>query len=521
MNSFIQRHREEVIGMLNGFDRLRFRGSKRLWCTVGGMLSYLWQVQVRLKDFRAYALSLTERLRQATVRLAESKGRPLRYLASSSQDKEALARSIGERDGVEEGLIAVFSAVEPCWSYHLHRNRETRQLDLVGGPSKCLHYYHYHRHPRLGFLHVRLQTWFPFTVHVCLHGREWLSRQMDAEGIGYHRRDNCFVDLADPDRAQRWADRQLRADWPKLLDGLVRLAHPGHEAMFGGPAVPYYWSVQESEWASDVMFRSAEALSCLYPHLIRHAMTTLDSREVMRFLGRYVPRRGGVDGRFSGEVVSDVKTRPEGVRIKHRLDRNAIKMYNKEGSVLRVETTVNEPRDFKAYRPKEGDPGGEKQWRYLRRGVADLHRRAEVCQAANERYLESMASVDEPEPLGELVEPLCRPVRWKGRRVRALQPLSGQDAALLEAVSRGEFLLNGFRNRDLRTLLYGDPPSRPTERRRQSSALTRQLRLLRAHGLIRKVSRTHRYLLSPCGHKAITALLSARQADTAKLIAAA
>lgn len=520
MNQFVQRHRDVVIGQLNGFDRIRFRGSKRLLCNVGGMLSFLWQVQVLLKDFKDYAMSLTDQLRQATVQVARDHDRPLRYLLSSSLDKEQFARDIAARDGVREGLIAVFSAVEPCWSYHLHRNRQSKHLDLVGGPSKCLHYYHYYQHPQLGFLHVRLQTWFPFTVHICLNGREWLARQMDAQGLGYSRADNCFLDLADVRRAQHLMDRQLRTDWPKLLDGLTAQANPAQRAMFPRVKVPYYWSVQESEWASDVMFRSAADLSRLYPRLLQHGITTLDSREVMRFLGRKVPAAGGVNGHFDGQVVSDLKARPEGVRIKHRVDRNSVKMYNKQGSVLRVETTINQPRDMKVFRPKEGDPGGQKQWRYLRRGVADLHRRGEVCQASNERYLAAMASVDAGRPLADLAGPLCRPTRWKGQRARALNPLGGEDAALLAAVARGEFALTGFRNRDLRGLLFKPSPD-PAEQRRQSGRVTRLIRLLRAHHLIRKLPHTHRYVLSAKGHQAIAALLSARQADTAKLLEAA
>jgi hypothetical protein len=521
MNSFVQRHSDVVIGQLNGFDRIRLRGSKRLLCNLGGMFSFLWQVQVLLKDFKDYAMSLTDQLRQATVQVARDHDQEVRYLPSSSSSKEDLARAIAMREGIDEGLIAIFSAVEPCWSYHIHRNRDTRQLDLVGGPSKCLHYYHYYQHPQLGFMHVRMQTWFPFTVHICLNGREWLARQMDAEGLAYSRAGNCFLDLADVGRAQQLMDRQLRTDWPTLLNSLVASANPVHEAMFPKAKVPYYWSVQQSEWAGDVMFRSAADLSRLYPRLLAHGMTTLDSPEVMRFLGRKVPAHGGVNGNFTGQVVTDLRQRPEGVRLKHHVNGNSVKMYNKQGSVLRTETTINQPRDFQVYRPKEGDPGGEKAWRYMRRGVADLHRRAQVSGACNDRYLEAMATVESGEPLAALVEPLCRPVTWKAKRMRALNPMSGADAALLAAVARGEFLINGFRNRDLRRLLYGEKPVSRSEQRRRSSAVTRQLRLLRAHGLIRKVPHTHRYVLSPKGRKAIHALLSARQADTAKLTDAA
>lgn len=195
-------------------------------------------------------------------------------------------------------------------------------------------------------------------------------------------------------------------------------------------------------------------------------------------------------------------------------------MYDKQGSVLRVETTLNDTRDFRVFRAQESQAGGPRSWRILRKGVADMHRRAEVGQAANERYLESLAAVQEKTPLGRLMQDLCRPVRWKGQRVRALNPLSAGDARLLETVNRGEFSINGFRNRDLRVRLC-DPTSDPVKVKRQAAAVTRQLRLLRAHGLIRKVPKTHRYVLSAKGRTAITAVLAARAADTNKLTEAA
>lgn len=521
MNSFLQRHAAFVTGVLNGLDRLRLRGTKRLLAHPGGMMDFLRQQRVLLKDFKAYAQETTERIRRATVAIAESAGQAVRYLSGSRASKECLVQCLDGQRGSVPGLICILSCVEPCWSYEIHRNRQKRELELVGGWRKCLHYYHYYRHPRLGLLHLRLQTWFPFAVHVCLNGREWLAGQMDAAGIGYQRRDNCFSWIEDPVRAQALMDRQLGTNWPRLLDGLVRRCNPADAVIFRRVAVPYYWSVDQSEWASDVMFRGPGDLARIYPRLVHHAMQNLSSLEVMRFLGRKVPAHNGRYGTFKGDVVTDLKERPEGVRIKHRVNGNSVKMYDKEGTVLRVETTINHAKDMKVFRPKEGDPGGEKQWRYMRKSVADLHRRAQVSQAANERYLEAMAAAEESVPLSTFSDRLCRPVRWKGKRVRALQPLAAGDRGLLSAVSRGEFVINGFRNRDLRPLLYTGRRYSKEQVRRQSAGITRKLRLLRAHGLIRKIPHSHRYLVTSRGRTAITALLAARKAQTATLLDAA
>ncbi len=268
-------------------------------------------------------------------------------------------------------------------------------------------------------------------------------------------------------------------------------------------------------------FKSPAALANLYPRLIRQGMQTLGSRDVLRFLGRKVPEGRNAHPSFKGQVVSDLKDRPEGMRVKHAVNGNSVKMYDKQGSVLRVETTINQTREFKVYRGTEAEPE-KKQWRKLRKGVADLRRRAEVSQASNTRYLESMAAVEPTATLGQSLTPPCRPVTRDGQRARALSPFDADDMKLLEAVGRGQFAINGLRNRDIRELLAGkDDPKDAVGTRRRSGQITRKLGLLRAHGVIRKVPRTHRYLLTSKGTTLVTLLAAAKQADTTRLTIAA
>jgi hypothetical protein len=249
-------------------------------------------------------------------------------------------------------------------------------------------------------------------------------------------------------------------------------------------------------------------------------MTTFSSPDVMRYLGKRIPLSGEVPKRFAGEVVSDLKRRREGVRIKHSVNGNSLKLYDKAftvvGSVLRAEATVHNGDDLRVYRPKEGDRDGELAWRRMRRGIADLHRRAEVSHKAAERYLDAFASVDEDTTLEELIRRLGQPRQWRGRRVRALRPLA-DDRTLLEAVSRGEFALHGFRNRDLRGIFFPCAAKSPEEARRRSGWVSRKLRLLRAHGLITKLTSTHRYQLTLTGRKTITAILTALRSTVRQL----
>jgi len=516
--SFLNKFGSQVTAVLSGFDRLRLRGTLRMLFDPAVFDLYLGCCHVLLKHFGSFAEKLTQRVRSAAYESFERSGRPCQYLRSPEISKEDLAREIARRDGITAGRVALFSAVEPCLSYQVRGQRETKEIHLVLEPRQCTHLYHYSMHPDFGLMHVRVQTWFPFTLDICLNGREWLARQMDREGIGYRQEDNCFVWVEDARKAQALLETQLRTQWPKALNALLEETHPLHREITAPMAnLQYYWSATQSEYATDVMFQDAASLGFLRGKFVRHAMQSFSSPDVLRFLGKkVVTKEGGIKANFVGEATSRCQERVEGVRVRHTVQGNSVKMYDKQGSILRVETTIIHPEHFKVYRPKEGDEAGEKQWRKLRRGVADLWRRAEVSDGANQRYLAALASVTGSTPLQEEAAAVCRPVKKDGRRHRALNPLAPEDGKLLQAVSQGELTLSGLRNRDLRQALCG--PSKPgQERRRQAAAMTRKLALLRAHGLIKKVPKTHRYQLTENGRRIITALLAARNADVDQL----
>ena len=516
-----------IKAVLGGLDRLRLCGTLRPLFTPRWMNIYLCAAKVLLKDYAKHAQALTERVCQSAREIAERAGRPYLYVPSTQTSKEALIEQIARRDRLSEGLVAVLSAVEPCVAISVRGDAQKKRLSPVVQARKCLHLYHYYEHPVFGRCHLRLQSWYPFTVDVCLNGRAWLAKQMDAEGLAYCRADNCFVALQDSVRAQALADAQLQANWPQLLQGLLCQAHPLHgEILSPLPALRYYWTVTQSEYATDVIFKKPEALQQHYPAFLHHAMRNFQSLDVMRFLGHRVPTTTGkVNGRFKGQIISDLKHRSEGVRIKHRAGGNSVKAYNKHARLLRIETTLNQPEVFKIYRPQSNSqtPGQSKtrRWQRLRRSIVDLARRAEVSRAANRRYLQALASTQGNIALGQAAAGLTVAVRWQGRRYRGIHPLEPNDSALLEAIARAEWSLAGFRNRDIRSHLFKATPKDPRRLRRQSAAIGRRLRLLRAHRIIRKIPRTHRYTLTPHGRNLVTALLAAQHADTQKLTALA
>jgi hypothetical protein len=507
VNEFVAAHGDKVTGVISGFDRLRLQGTLRALYVPEIFQHYLWRTQVLCKDYKAHVTAVSGRICAAAEAIAGGAGLAVRYVRSAATRKEELVAEALRTHPVREGLVAVLSSVEPCRTWKMRGNYQTKKLEPRLEWSQCLHLYFYLVHRELGLINLRLQTWFPFLVHVVLNGREWLCRQLDRARIGYERADNCLPAIDDCVRAQALLDAQTKTRWPELLDPLITRFHPEHRRLHDLLPVDYYWTVAQSEYATDVMFHDRAALQTIYPRLVHHGITHLGTTDVLRFLARKQPGQS--------EVQSSRLTREEGTRLKHWVDQNSLKLYDK-GSVLRAEGTINHPEAFQVWRASERDPRGPKTWRALRRSVADLPRRAEVSRAATDRYFGALAAVDHGEPLGESVADMCRPIVRKGRRHRALNPFKAEDAALLAVVNHGDFTLRGLRNRDVRERLH--PHSRAGATARQlTSRVGRQLALLRAHRLIARVPKTHRYVVTKKGRTVITALLAAAHANTEQL----
>lgn len=514
-NRFLTHYSSRITGVLNGFDRMVFRGYLTSIAFASGFRAFLSYQGILLKDFSRYVQDTSELLKKASLASALDLQRPVQYVNSSSIAKDELARKILANDPVEHGLICVLSSVEPCLAYEIHKCRDQKRLELRRTMRKCLHLYHYFLDPKFGFMSARIQTWFPFDIQICLNGREWLAKQMDRANVKYRRHENCFTWIQKLPRAQKLMDQQLTVAWPRLLDRVASTVNPAHRHICRKKPQSYYWCLHQSEWATDVMFADAASLAEIYPDLALHAITKFSSPDVMRFLGRKVHNP------FKGQIISDFKNRPEGIRVKHRVKGNSVKMYDKAGSLLRVETTLNQPKDLKVFRPKQGDPKEKLAWLPLRKGVADIHRRAKLSQDSNMRYLDSLGAIKDRTRVGHIVKDICRPTSLNGKRVRPLRPWSDADATLLRIVARGEFAVSGFRNRDIRRLLNPKTATSPSEDRRRSSAATRLLRILRAHGIIKKIPKTHRYQVTKRGGLIITAVLAARDASLAQLTNAA
>ena len=363
-------------------------------------------------------------------------------------------------------------------------------------------------------MNIRLQTWFPFHLQIAMNGREWLRRSLEREGIGFDAQRNKFLHIDDMKAAQALMNRQLDTAWPEMLNGFLPTVFPSMKTALG-QQLSYYWTLWQSEWATDYLFTSPQKLAPIGEQLLRQAFMTGTGERVLRYLDRPFTNAGKPYASNDNEVSSRQLRFQDGLRVRHWVDQNSVKVYT-EQNVLRVETTINNPSMFKVYRRKEGERKDmPKQRRAMRKGVADVALRAKVSQEVNERLEAGLCECRQRESLSATFAKSRRMRKCKGRNIRALDVM-GKDRELLLAIADPVYSLGGMTNRELREKLKGSLVGLTDKQ--ASSKVSRLLRLLRDHGIIRKLPRQRRYRLSAHGVQMTTALAAALSASTEELM---
>ena len=203
MNSFVEKYNDRITGVISCFDRMLFKGYLPIgWSdAMEGLLS---RQGLLIKDFGKFVEQQSERLKNHAEKLAESLGRPFEYINGKLR-KDDYAKEIAKRDGITQGLVCVLRILEPCQSFKVVPAE--KRPKLVNATRKCLCYYFYFLDRDFGLMHVRIQSWFPLVIQICLNGHEWLARKLDKHGIEYRKQDNAFLWISDCARAQKFADR--------------------------------------------------------------------------------------------------------------------------------------------------------------------------------------------------------------------------------------------------------------------------------------------------------------------------
>ncbi len=493
MDTFIDRHADKIRGVLSCFDRVVLTGTLPDLCHADAMARFLGARQIRLFDYPRWAEPFRDTIRTHAEQLAQKAGLTIEFIRRlKTFRKEERIKAIVAARGDHPGLVHIFSAMEACPSYKPWHDKQTGKTVLRATEAKCLHYYFYFIDPALGLCYLRVPTWAPFRLQFYCNGHGVLARRLARQGIAYTLLDNAFVDIADWGRAQALADAW---DVHRLHRQLDRLATTYCPVLGDFPA-GVHWSCMQVEYATDVVFQRQADFQPLYAALTATAIHAVKPDQVATFLGRKLT------GRYQDELGNDFATRIQGTRIRHHMGPTALKLYDKFGLIARVECTANDVTFFQHHRTVEHRDGTtEFKLAPVRKSIYSLPVLRDLLGAATHRYLHFLAAIEDPRPGLHALEKIATPIHDGERSYRGFNLFHGPDLELFRTILRGEFTISGFQARQLRAHLSS----------LSGAQLSRLLKRLRTHGLIKKIGKRYKYYLTTLGRTVATTALKLRE----------
>ena len=481
-----ERYEDKISGYLGCFDRVVITGTLTEIAHPNAMAGRLFAEGVRCFDIGKFADPLRQRIRANAERVASESGVQIEFLMKSKGvRKEGLVEKVLQRRGTHPGLVHVLSVMESCHTFQPWHDKGSGKTGLRMKQGKCLTYYFYLIDPELGLMYVRVPTWLPCRLQIYFNAHNWLARELDKRAIGHRMEDNAFVQIEDWEQAREIAHGFKVQKWERKFTDLARRFCPIQDTFNDG----YRWTVMQVEYALDVVFKDSATLGPLYEEISRQAILAVKVQDMARFRGkRYSPQ---------AEAQSDFKTLVEGTRIKHVLGRQSLKMYDKYSRVLRIEATSNDITFFRHHRKVVGRDGrGQYKMAALKKSIYSLSDVVNILEAACRRYLDFVGILEDRTPARHDLNKVSRTVRDPAERTwRGFNFFHEEDQKVLLALLRGEFSINGLSNRRLRSILPD----------KSSGQISRILKRLRMHGLIKKVGKSYRYYLTNLGKRLLIA----------------
>ena len=487
-----EKYADRINGTITCYDRIIIQGVIPNWSYPEGMTGYFYSRNMKIFSYAEFCKPLTEEVRENAEKIAKEHEINIEFIRKTQafRKDDRIQEIINER-GVTEGLVHIFSAMESCNSYKPWHDKETGRTFFKFDTGKCLHYYFYFIDRELGLCYLRVPTWCPFRLQFYMNGHNLLANKLYKRGIEYELLDNAFIDVSDIEMAQKLSDRINPESLHKILDVFAKRYCPV-AAEF---EMNYAWTIMQIECATDVMFKKQEYLQPMYDEIIRTAIHTVRPDNIATFLGQRITYN------CKKEAGNNFNQRILGTRIKHHMGDVSIKMYDKFGLVLRIESTCNDVGAFRVNRDVQHRDGSVTVDKApMKKSIYSLYQLFTIMKAANYRYLEFISTFDDHSDGEGMLAETAKTVEDQGRSYRGFNFFDAKDLKILEAIDRGEFCIQGFQNTDIRKRLVNV----------SSSAMSRILKRLRLHGLIEKVSGSYKYLLTTLGKSVVVAGLKVK-----------
>lgn len=476
-------YKRDLTCVLSCYDRLIISGTIPEISFSQGMTSYMYQNEVKIFDYPKFAEPYKDAIRANAERIAEENGVEIEFIRKAGVRKESIISEKIKQRGDHPGIVHIISAMEVCNTYKPWHDKTTGKTFLKPDQSKCLHYYFYFIDQQVGLGYVRVPTWCPFRLQVYINGHNLLATELKQAGIKYTMIDNAFDSIEDADKAQELSDSISIEKLHHKLDEFAWQFCPVYKDF----KLRYHWSVMQAEYATDIVFKKQTDLQQIYSELIATAIHTVTPENIATFLGQKL------DPRYQGEVGNNYNVRIEGSRIKHTMGSVSIKMYDKFSKILRIETTSNDISFFKHFREVvHRDGSTSHEMAPLKKNIYSLSFLTDNLKASNKRYLEFISAFDNKEVGRKRLGKITSSKSDNNRNYKGFNFFSDDDLSVLTAIVRGEFNINGFRNKNLQKLLGFN-----------GGKISRLIKRLKVHGLIKKASDSYKYYMTRIGKETI------------------
>ncbi len=485
MELLTQRYSEKISGVIGCYDRIVITGTLPVLSNSNHLTAYMYQNNVRIFDYAKFAEPFRDTLKANAEKLAQDAGLSIEFIRKGNVRKEALVETVLKKRGTHPGLVHILSVMEGCTTYKPWHDKVTHKTFLKYDQSKCLTYYFYFIDEVFGLCYVRVPTWLPFKLQIFFNGHAWLSNELTKKNIGHQMIDNAFISIDDWDKAQKISVNLPIIKLHKKLNAFAEKFCPVHKVF----KQQYHWSIMQCEYATDIVFKKQEDLKPLYDQLIAKAIHSVKPENIITFFGKKM------HGKYEGQIGNNYHVRIEGSRIKHSMGKASIKMYDKLGHILRIETTANDVTFFKHYREVIHRDGSSTQKEAsMKKNIYSLKPLHEIVSASNNRYLEFISAIEDNTIGHKKLEQATQTKKVQDRNYKGLNFFSKADKEIVLTLARGEFNIYGFRCKDLAKHL----------RQYSSDQLSRLFKRLRVHRLIKKIGKSYKYYLTGFGKEIIT-----------------
>ena len=481
-----KRYENEITGVLGCYDRVIIRGTPGLFAYADGMTSFFYAHNYKIFDFAKIFKPVTDNIISNVKLMAEQNNVEIEYVRKvNAFRKEDKIEKILEERGREPGLVHIFSQQELCGTYDPWYDKNTHRTYFKPAKTKRLVYYIYFVDKTLGLCYIKVPTVAPFGLMFYFNGHNLLENKLTSANIKYVKHDNAFVSVDDFYMAQELSNEIDVKSIHKILDGCANRWCPLPEEW----NISCQWSLVEVEYSLDIVFKDPETLKPLYNNIIETAMHTITPENIANFLGKRFSFQ------FDGEAGSRYNKRILGTRVKHQLGDTSVKIYDKFGSILRIEVTSNDVSEMRVFRPVQKRDGTTvSKMAPVKKSIYSLIDLIGLFRKACDRYLETISSFDDPSGGIKKLNTATETIEENNRKYRGLNFFNNEDKEILLAIANPKFFV-GMRNKHLREMLPNF----------SANKISRLFKNLRLRGLLEKVRGMNLYRLTALGKDIITA----------------